>query len=50
VIGTRLLVKKDSGIKDFPDLKGGPGSIRVEIYSKDKVLGLLRVRNWSKAA
>src|ERR1700747_2312345 len=22
VIGTRLLVKKDSGIKDFPDLKG----------------------------
>jgi len=28
----------------------GPGSIRAEIYSKDQVLGLLRVRNWSKAA
>lgn len=48
VIGTRLLTAKDSGIKDFPDLKGknlsttaGTTSERlINKYNEDKALGM----------
>jgi glutamate/aspartate transport system substrate-binding protein len=48
VVGTRLLTKKDSGIKDFPDLKGknvvttaGTTSERLlRKYNDDKQMGM----------
>jgi glutamate/aspartate transport system substrate-binding protein len=48
VVGTRLLTKKDSGVKDFPDLKGknvvttaGTTSERlIRKYNDDKQMGM----------